>query len=76
MEPKLVKWPGMDVARGMTKGLHFPLRGIKGFAAFMPMGRLYWTGLEDTVEYVNLILQLTLNAEEKKDLGRSWAGQL
>ena len=61
-EPKLFLGR-MDVAGGMTKT--FPLRGIKDSPPYMHDGRLLT--LEDTVEYFNLILELKLNAEEKKD---------
>ena len=54
----------LDVAGGMTKT--FPLRGIKDSAPYLHDGRLLT--LDDTVEYFNLILQLKLNEQEKKDL--------
>jgi len=44
----------------------FPLRGIKDTPPYMHDGRLLT--LEDTVEFFNLIQQLNLNAQEKKDL--------
>jgi hypothetical protein len=44
----------------------FPLRGIKDSPPYLHDGRCFT--LEDTVEYFNLVLQLRLHAEEKKDL--------
>ena len=44
----------------------FPLRGIKDSPPYLHDGRLLT--LEDTVEFFNLILELKLNDEEKKDL--------
>jgi cytochrome c peroxidase len=44
----------------------FPLRGIKDSPPYMHDGRCFT--LEDIVEYFNLIQQLNLTAEEKKDL--------
>jgi cytochrome c peroxidase len=44
----------------------FPLRGIKDSPPYFHDGRLLT--LEDTVEFFNLILELKLNAEEKKAL--------
>lgn len=44
----------------------FPLRGIKDSPPYLHDGRLLT--LEDTVEFFNLILELKLTAEEKKDL--------
>jgi len=44
----------------------FPLRGIKESPPYLHDGRLLT--LEDTVEFFNLILELNLNAQEKKDL--------
>ena len=44
----------------------FPLRGIKESPPYLHDGRLLT--LEDSVEFFNLILQLRLTAEEKKDL--------
>lgn len=44
----------------------FPLRGIKDSPPYLHDGRLLT--LEDTVEFFNLILELNLAAEEKKDL--------
>jgi cytochrome c peroxidase len=45
----------------------FPLRGIKDSPPYMHDGRLLT--LDDTVEFFNLILELKLNEQEKKDLG-------
>ena len=44
----------------------FPLRGIKDSPPYMHDGRCFT--LEDIVEYFNIIQQLHLNSEEKKDL--------
>ncbi len=44
----------------------FPLRGIKDSPPYMHDGRCFT--LEDVVEYFNLIQQLDLKSEEKKDL--------
>lgn len=44
----------------------FPLRGIKDSPPFMHDGRLLT--LEDTVEFFNMVLELRLNEQEKKDL--------
>ena len=44
----------------------FPLRGIKDSPPYLHDGRCLT--LEDTVEYFNLIQQLHLTAQEKKDL--------
>jgi cytochrome c peroxidase len=44
----------------------FPLRGIKESPPYFHDGRLLT--LEDTVEFFNLVLELKLSAEEKKDL--------
>lgn len=44
----------------------FPLRGIKDSPPYMHDGRCFT--LEDTVEYFNLIQQLHLKTQEKKDL--------
>jgi cytochrome c peroxidase len=44
----------------------FPLRGIKDSPPYLHDGRCLT--LEDTVEYFNLIQQLQLTAQEKKDL--------
>ena len=50
--------------RGQIKT--FSLRGIKESPPFLHDGRLLT--LEDTVEFFNLILELKLNADEKRDL--------
>lgn len=44
----------------------FPLRGIKDSPPYLHDGRLLT--LEDTVEFFNLLLELRLSAQEKKDL--------
>ncbi len=44
----------------------FPLRGIKDSPPYLHDGRLLT--LEDTVEFFNLILELGLSAQEKKDM--------
>lgn len=44
----------------------FPLRGIKESPPYLHDGRLLT--LDDTVEFFNLILELKLNKDEKKDL--------
>lgn len=44
----------------------FPLRGIKDSPPYLHDNRLLT--LEDTVEFFNLVLELKLSAEEKKDL--------
>lgn len=44
----------------------FPLRGIKDSPPYFHDGRL--PTLDDTVEFFNLILEIKLSAEEKKDL--------
>ena len=44
----------------------FPLRGIKDSPPYLHDGRLLTLG--DTVEFFNLILELGLSAQEKKDL--------
>jgi cytochrome c peroxidase len=44
----------------------FPLRGIKESPPYLHDGRLLT--LEDSVEFFNLILELKLSADEKKDL--------
>ncbi len=44
----------------------FPLRGIKDSPPYLHDGRLLT--LEDTVEFFNLILELRLSGQEKKDL--------
>ena len=54
----------MITAQGPIK--NFPLRGIKESPPYLHDGRLLT--LEDTVEFFNLILQLDLAAQDKKDL--------
>ncbi len=54
----------MAVGDGAIKT--FPLRGIKDSPPYLHDGRLLT--LEDTVEFFNLIQELKLTAEEKKDL--------
>jgi cytochrome c peroxidase len=54
----------MITAQGPIKT--FPLRGIKESPPYLHDGRLLT--LEDTVEFFNLILQLNLTSQEKKDL--------
>src|SRR4029453_1845326 len=44
----------------------FPLRGIKDSPTYLHDGRLLT--LDDTVEFFNLILELKLTEQEKKDL--------
>jgi hypothetical protein len=44
----------------------FPLRGIKDSPPYLHDDRLLT--LEDTVEFFNLVLELKLNEQEKKDL--------
>ena len=44
----------------------FPLRRIKYSPPYLHDGRLLT--LEDTVDFFNLVLQINLNAQEKKDL--------
>ena len=44
----------------------FPLRGIKDSPPYLHDGRLLT--LEDTVEFFNLILEIKLSDQEKKDL--------
>ena len=44
----------------------FTLRGIKESPPYLHDGRLLT--LEDTVEFFNLVLELKLNEQEKKDL--------
>lgn len=44
----------------------FPLRGIKDSPPYLHDGRLLT--LDDTVEFFNLVLELQLNQQEKKDL--------
>lgn len=45
---------------------NFPLRGIKDSAPYLHDGRLLT--LDDTVEFFNLVLELKLSEQEKKDL--------
>lgn len=54
----------MITAQGGIKT--FPLRGIKESPPYLHDGRLLT--LEDTVEFFNLVLELKLNTQEKKDL--------
>ena len=54
----------MITAQGPIKT--FPLRGIKESPPYLHDGRLLT--LEDTVEFFNLVLELKLTAQEKKDL--------
>ena len=54
----------MITAQGPIKT--FPLRGIKEAPPYLHDGRLLT--LEDTVEFFNLVLELKLTAQEKKDL--------
>ena len=54
----------MMTAQGPIKT--FPLRGIKESPPYLHDGRLLT--LEDTVEFLNLVLQINLSAQEKKDL--------
>lgn len=54
----------MITAQGPIKT--FPLRGIKESPPYLHDGRLLT--LEDTVEFFNLVLELNLTAQEKKDL--------
>jgi cytochrome c peroxidase len=54
----------MVTAQGPIKT--FPLRGIKESPPYLHDGRLLT--LEDTVEFFNLVLELKLTAQEKKDL--------
>ncbi|HEU4434830.1 MAG TPA: hypothetical protein VFR51_15710 [Pyrinomonadaceae bacterium] len=54
----------MMTAQGPIKT--FPLRGIKESPPYLHDGRLLT--LEDTVEFFNLILELKLTAQERKDL--------
>ncbi|WP_415407721.1 hypothetical protein ACLHDG_04100 [Sulfurovum sp. CS9] len=54
----------LATAQGPIKS--FPLRGIKDTPPYLHDGRLLT--LEDTVEFFNLILNIKLSAEEKKDL--------
>ena len=61
-EPRLLNGRVADV-EGPNKS--FPLRGIKDSPPYLHDGRLLT--LEDTVEFVNLILDTKLNEQEKKD---------
>jgi cytochrome c peroxidase len=54
----------MMTAQGPIKT--FPLRGIKDSPPYLHDDRLLT--LEDTVEFFNIVLQLKLSAQEKKDL--------
>jgi len=54
----------MITAQGAIKT--FPLRGIKESPPYLHDGRLLT--LEDTVEFFNLVLELKLTAQEKKDI--------
>jgi cytochrome c peroxidase len=54
----------MITAQGAIKT--FPLRGIKESPPYLHDGRLLT--LEDTVEFFNLVLELKLTAQERKDL--------
>jgi cytochrome c peroxidase len=54
----------MITAQGLIKT--FPLRGIKESPPYLHDGRLLT--LEDTVEFFNLVMELRLSAQEKKDL--------
>ena len=62
-EPKMINGM-MASADGPIKT--FPLRGIKDSPPYLHDGRLLT--LEDTVEFFNLIQQLKLTEQEKKDL--------
>ncbi len=62
-EPRLINGR-MASADGPIKT--FPLRGIKESPTYLHDGRLLT--LEDTVEFFNLILELKLTTQEKKDL--------
>ena len=44
----------------------FPLRGIKDSPTYLHDGRLLT--LDDTVEFFNLVLELKLSEQDKKDL--------
>ena len=60
-----------EVANGMMMAHDgpiktFPLRGIKDSPPYLHDGRCFT--LEDTVEYFNLVLQLHLTSQEKKDV--------
>ncbi len=54
----------MMTAQGPIKT--FPLRGIKESPPYLHDGRLLT--LEDVVEFFNLVQQLNLSQQEKKDL--------
>ena len=45
---------------------NFPLRGIKDSPPYLHDDRLLT--IEDTVEFFNLVLELKLNEQEKKDI--------
>jgi cytochrome c peroxidase len=62
-EPRMINGRVADV-EGPIKT--FPLRGIKDSPPYLHDGRLLT--LEDTIEFFNLILELKLTPEEKKDL--------
>jgi len=62
-QPKMINGR-MASADGPIKT--FPLRGIKDSPPYLHDGRLLT--LEDTVEFFNLVLELKLTQEEKKDL--------
>jgi hypothetical protein len=61
-KPRMIN--GMMAADGPIKT--FPLRGIKDSPPYLHDERLLT--LEDTVEFFNLVLELKLNEQEKKDL--------
>ncbi len=60
------QWVGHRYAAGDGPIKTFPLRGIKDSPPYLHDGRLLT--LEDTVEFFNLVLELKLTAEEKRDL--------
>ncbi len=60
------QWVGRRYAAGDGPIKTFPLRGIKDSPPYLHDGRLLT--LEDTVEFFNLVLELRLTAEEKRDL--------
>jgi cytochrome c peroxidase len=62
-EPQMING-AMASADGPIKT--FPLRGIKDSPPYLHDGRLLT--LDDTVEFFNLVLELKLTAQEKKDL--------
>ncbi len=62
-EPRMINGR-MASADGPIKT--FPLRGVKDSPPYLHDGRLLT--LDDTVEFFNLVLELKLTAEEKKDL--------